>query len=590
MTTEPGASRFSEQSVVGIVARVGAAVAAGLLCKWFGAPPDVQATVTVDNRGQPSWISLKRWQSSNRFRMISGIHRSANTSAARATGQYCRSRVPCQQASSMDARRVKANCSFCCSKVRLDAEPLLRRRAIEGTTHDPGGMAWPRTTTTRSSSARAAPGRRPRCCWPARATGSWSSTGRRSRATRSRPTSSTRRAWRRCSAGGCSTGSSRPAARRSTRTRSTSARSRSRARPAPTSPRSRTARGAPCSTSCSSTPPPRPAPRSARRSPSTDLVIEDGRVVGIRGHGKGGADRHRARPGGRRRRRPALAGRPARCAPEQYHEKPQLLCGYYTYWSGLPMDGRFEVYIRPDRGFAAWPDQRRPDARRRRLAVRGVRGQQARRRGQLPEDVRAGAGVRRPHPRRHAARRASSAPRCPNFFRKPYGPGWALVGDAGYNKDFITAQGISDAFRDAELCADGAATSRSPAPRPFDDAMGDYQATRDAHVLPMYEFTSQLATLEPPPPEMQQLLGAVHGNQDAMDGFARVNAGRDLTGRVLRRRERRPHPRHGRDEAGDLIVHESHISSWGIGIAEAHSVRPVSRPLNRPGESGDFPI
>jgi len=40
----------------------------------------------------------------------------------------------------------------------------------------------------------------------------------------------------------------------------------------------------------------------------------------------------------------------------------------------------------------------------------------------------------------------------PNFFRKPYGPGWALIGDAGYNKDFITAQGIHDAFRDAELC------------------------------------------------------------------------------------------------------------------------------------------
>jgi flavin-dependent dehydrogenase len=41
----------------------------------------------------------------------------------------------------------------------------------------------------------------------------------------------------------------------------------------------------------------------------------------------------------------------------------------------------------------------------------------------------------------------------PNFFRKPYGPGWALVGDAGYLKDSITAQGISDAFRDAERCA-----------------------------------------------------------------------------------------------------------------------------------------
>ena len=34
----------------------------------------------------------------------------------------------------------------------------------------------------------------------------------------------------------------------------------------------------------------------------------------------------------------------------------------------------------------------------------------------------------------------------PNFFRKPYGSGWALVGDAGYHKDPYTAQGITDAF------------------------------------------------------------------------------------------------------------------------------------------------
>ncbi|HYN16693.1 MAG TPA: oxidoreductase, partial [Actinomycetes bacterium] len=112
----------------------------------------------------------------------------------------------------------------------------------------------------------------------------------------------------------------------------------------------------------------------------------------------------------------------------------------------------------------------------------------------------------------------------PNYFRKPYGPGWSLVGDAGYNKDFITAQGMHDAFRDAELCAAALDESFSGA-RPFDDAMATYQTTRDAQVLPMYEFTCQLATLEPPPPELQQLLGAVHGNQEAMDGFARVIAG-----------------------------------------------------------------
>ncbi len=112
----------------------------------------------------------------------------------------------------------------------------------------------------------------------------------------------------------------------------------------------------------------------------------------------------------------------------------------------------------------------------------------------------------------------------PGFFRTPFGPGWALVGDAGYNKDPITAQGISDAFSDAERCSiaihawlTGAST--------YDVAMASWQQARDNGAMPIYEFTSQLATLEPPPPEMQQLLGAVHGNQEAMDGFVSVVAG-----------------------------------------------------------------
>jgi hypothetical protein len=60
--------------------------------------------------------------------------------------------------------------------------------------------------------------------------------------------------------------------------------------------------------------------------------------------------------------------------------------------------------------------------------------------------------------------------------------------------------------------------------RSFDAAMSDYQARRDAHVLPMYEFTTELATLEPPPPELEQLLAAMPGNQEAMDGFAKSTA------------------------------------------------------------------
>jgi hypothetical protein len=61
--------------------------------------------------------------------------------------------------------------------------------------------------------------------------------------------------------------------------------------------------------------------------------------------------------------------------------------------------------------------------------------------------------------------------------------------------------------------------------RPFDEAMGDYQRSRDKHVFGTYEFTCQLATLEPPPPPMQQLFGTIHGNQPAMDAFAQMNAG-----------------------------------------------------------------
>ena len=59
---------------------------------------------------------------------------------------------------------------------------------------------------------------------------------------------------------------------------------------------------------------------------------------------------------------------------------------------------------------------------------------------------------------------------------------------------------------------------------PYDQAMSGWHQERDATAMPIYEFTSQLATLEPPP-EMQQLIAAVHGNQEATDGFVSVVSG-----------------------------------------------------------------
>jgi 2-polyprenyl-6-methoxyphenol hydroxylase-like FAD-dependent oxidoreductase len=209
--------------------------------------------------------------------------------------------------------------------------------------------------------------------------------------------------------------------------------------------------------------------------------------------------------------------------PEQYHEKPPLLCGYYTYWSGLPMDGRFETYVRPDRGFAAWPTH--DDLT---LVIGGWPfAEFEANKGDIEGNYLKMLEMAPPFADRvRAATRQDRfvGTAVPNYFRRPYGPGWALVGDAGYNKDFITAQGMHDAFRDAELCATALDDTFTGA-RPFDAAMGTYQSTRDQQVLPMYELTTEFATLEPPPPDLQQLLGAVHGNQEAMDGFARVMAG-----------------------------------------------------------------
>jgi 2-polyprenyl-6-methoxyphenol hydroxylase-like FAD-dependent oxidoreductase len=252
-----------------------------------------------------------------------------------------------------------------------------------------------------------------------------------------------------------------------------------------------------------------------------EVLIRDGRVVGIKGRSKHGDSIERAEvvvgADGRR----SFVAEAVR--PEQYDENPPLLAAYYTYWSGLPIDGRFEQYIRDKRGFAVapthdgltmviagWPYAEFDDCKK------DIEG------NYLKTIELAPAFADRLRGAKREARFAGAA--VPNYFRKPYGPGWALVGDAGYNRDFITAQGIIDAFHDAELCA--AALDRAFSRTvPFDAAMSEYQRTRDARVKAMYEFTCHLATLEPPPPEMQKLLGAIRGNQRAMDDFARMNAG-----------------------------------------------------------------
>src|SRR4029079_17648907 len=66
----------------------------------------------------------------------------------------------------------------------------------------------------------------------------------------------------------------------------------------------------------------------------------------------------------------------------------------------------------------------------------------------------------------------------PGHIRRSWGPGWALVGDAGYFKDPLSAHGITDALRDAELLA-RAAVEVVTGGIPERDALAGYQARRD---------------------------------------------------------------------------------------------------------------
>jgi len=75
------------------------------------------------------------------------------------------------------------------------------------------------------------------------------------------------------------------------------------------------------------------------------------------------------------------------------------------------------------------------------------------------------------------------------FLRRAVGPGWALVGDAGYFRDPLTAHGISDALRDAELLAVALASGR-------DGAMEEYQEARDAAARGLMDVTDAIASLD----------------------------------------------------------------------------------------------
>lgn len=105
----------------------------------------------------------------------------------------------------------------------------------------------------------------------------------------------------------------------------------------------------------------------------------------------------------------------------------------------------------------------------------------------------------------------------PNQLRQPVGPGWALVGDAGYHRDAITGHGISDAFRDADLLATALdLVLRGDAEEAT--ALSGYHAERDSQLRDIFEITCALAKFPPAHHfvELQKQLSAAMDNQAAV--------------------------------------------------------------------------
>lgn len=230
-----------------------------------------------------------------------------------------------------------------------------------------------------------------------------------------------------------------------------------------------------------------------------ELLWRDDRVVGIRGRKSGGAmvDEEARLVVGADGQHSTVA---AAVHATRYNERPALTCAYYSYFSNVRVDG-LETVLRPGRLYIMFPTNddltcvavqvpvaRFPEFR---SDIQSAFYQTL---DELPEvaaRVRAGTRVER----------WLGTVDLENFFRKPFGRGWALVGDADYHKDPFLAQGISDAFRDAELLAEAIhAMFRDGVAE--EDALAAYERRRNEIALPAYEQNCAVAAFPPLPAEV----------------------------------------------------------------------------------------
>ena len=208
-----------------------------------------------------------------------------------------------------------------------------------------------------------------------------------------------------------------------------------------------------------------------------------------------------------------------------YDAAPTLLCYYFSYWSGVE-SRQFELYQRTNERrvifsfrlsddlfavFVGSPIEElagiRSDIERHFMSVVDLVPD-------LSDRLRAG----------RREERFYGATDLPNFYRKPYGEGWALVGDAGCHKDPYMALGISDALRDADLLG-AAIIDALGGRRPWQEALSGYERQRNEESAAEFRQNLGAARFDPVPAEVFRVREAVRSNPAQATRMAKARGG-----------------------------------------------------------------
>jgi flavin-dependent dehydrogenase len=262
----------------------------------------------------------------------------------------------------------------------------------------------------------------------------------------------------------------------------------------------------------------------------TALVFDDDRVVGVKGMVPGG---HQVTE------RAALVvgadGRNSTVAKlvdaPRYRDDGAKTIQYYSYWSGANHPEPV-IYTREDWGVAVGPTHdgllimsmgtTRANLARFRADLDGGYEERI---STIPELADRVAGSRREEPFRGLVE-------VPNFYRQSHGPGWALAGDAGYYRDPVTAQGISDAFRDADALAE--AIERGLSGREdLGQSLAGYQRDRDISTEAAYAWTLISTKFAPARDTTRALLRQVADDPELSQIYVNLNAAQSDLGALL---------------------------------------------------------